>query len=99
MTKKVIFNKNALFKKNPHIQTIRTDEGIIISRSDLKDGIIYYLDNPVSFRIWDLINKKKSLKEIKQNLLSEYDVTEKKLNKDTDKFIKDLYLKKLITNI
>lgn len=98
MAKKLIFNDDMVFKKDPDIQTIKTDEGIIISSANPKDDSIYYLDNPVSFKIWELINGRNSLKVIKQDLLFEYEVTENKLEQELKKFIKDLYLKKLITN-
>ncbi len=51
---------------------------------------IYNLNNEVSVRIWELINGKRSLKEIKQKILEEFDVTEQKLLQDLKEFIKDL---------
>lgn len=91
------FNDNTVFKKNLAIQEIKTNEGIIISRADLKDDSIYYLENPVSFKIWQLINGNNSLKKIKQELLSEYDVSDNDLDRDLKTFIKDLYIKKIVT--
>ena len=51
---------------------------------------IYNLNNEVSVRIWELINGKRSLKEVKQKILEEFDITEQRLVKDLKKFIKDL---------
>ena len=98
MANKAIFNDDAVFKKNPDLQIIKTDEGIVISRSDLKDDTIYYLDNPVSFKIWELIDSKKSIREIKENILYEYDIAENKLEEDLKEFIAELRLKNLICN-
>lgn len=98
MAGKIIFNDSAVFKKNPDIQTVKTNEGVIISRGDLKDDTIYYLDNPVSCRIWKSIGEGKAIGYIKEELLSEYDVAENKLEDDIKKFTAELQLKKLIYN-
>ena len=99
MIKRLTFSDDEIFKKNPGLQAIRTAEGIIISRSNLKDDSIYYFDNPVSSKIWTSINGKNTLKQIKRNLLSEYDVTESKLDQDLKKFLENLYQKKLISKV
>ncbi len=98
MAGNIIFNDSAVFKKNPDIQTVKTNEGVIISRGDLKDDTIYYLDNPVSCRIWKSIDEGKAIGHIKEELLSEYDVAENKLEDDIKKFTAELQLKKLIYN-
>jgi len=99
MVNKAIFNNNIIFKKNPDVQIIKTAEGVIISRSDLKDDAIYYLDNPISSKIWELFDSKKSIRKIKEKILSEYDVAENKLEEDLKKFIEELQLKNLICNV
>jgi len=82
----------AVLKKNPDIvsRTIE-DETILMPIYKTSDEIncIYTLNN-VAARIWELIDGKKSLARIKQTLLGEFDVTEKELNKELDKFLKDL---------
>ena len=82
----------AVLKKNPDIvsRTIE-DETILMPIYKTSDEIncIYTL-NSVAARIWELIDGKKSLARIKQTLLGEFDVTEKELNKELDKFLKDL---------
>jgi len=99
MANKTIFNDDAIFKKNPDIQMIKTGEGIIISRSNLKDDSVYYLDNPVSSKIWELVDSKKSIRDIKKKILSEYDVAENMLEEDLKKFIGELRLKNLICSV
>ena len=88
-----------IFDKNPEIKEVNTSEGIIISRADLTDDSIYYLDSPVSCRIWALINGKNTLGLIRQKLLLEFDISPKTLNRDLKKFIKDLSVKNIITNV
>lgn len=96
MVPKGRFNNQAVIKKNSDIQSIKTEEGIIISRADLNDESIYYLDNPVSIKIWELITDNSSIQTIKKNILSEYNVKEDKLNDDLVNFLQDLKARKLI---
>ena len=96
MSKKLIFKEEDIFKKNPKIQDIKTEEGIIISPLNTKNECIYYLDNEVSFRIWELIDGKNPLGTIKESLVKEFNVDEDTLKKDLKNFIQDLYHKKII---
>lgn len=96
MTEKFDFDLDSVLKKNNGVLAIKTEEGVIISRADLKDDSIYYFDDPVSFKIWELLDGKNSLIKIKSALLAEYDVRGKELGQDLDKFIQDLYSKNLI---
>jgi hypothetical protein len=50
---------------------------------------IYTLD-AIGARIWQLINGKRTAKEIKGILLEEFDIAPATLNKDLDIFLKDL---------
>ena len=90
------FNSQTLIKKNSDVQSIKTEEGIIISRANLKDDSIYYLDNPVSVLIWKLIEKKLNFAKIKERLLSEYPLKDKVIEKDLTKFISDLVDKDIV---
>jgi len=81
-----------VFKKNPDMvsRTIE-DETILMPIYKTSDEIncIYTL-NDVAARIWGLIDGKRNLGRIKKMLLAEFDVTEKELNKELYKFLKDL---------
>ncbi len=46
--------------------------------------------NEVATRIWELIDGKKKVRELKDAILDEYDVTPKKLETDIIKYIKEL---------
>lgn len=96
MERKLNFTDMEIFIKNSEVKEINAAEGIIISRADLTDDSIYYLDNPVSQRIWNLINGKNSLGQIKKMVLSEFEVNPKELNRDLKKFIRDLSVKNII---
>ena len=82
----------AVLKKNPDIvsRTIE-DETLLMPIYKTSDEMncIYTL-NDVAARVWELIDGKKSLAAIKKTLLKEFDATEKELNKELDKFLKEL---------
>jgi len=83
---------SSVLKKNPDIvcRTIE-DETILMPIYKTSDEIncIYTL-NKVAARIWELVDGKRSLAKIKKMLLGEFDTTEKELNKELAKFLKDL---------
>ncbi len=63
---------------------------IPIRREAHQLSAIYNLNNEVAVRIWKLINGKRTLSEIKEKILQEFDVQEQRLNKDLQEFISDL---------
>ena len=81
-----------VLKKNPDVvsRTIE-DETILMPVYRTSDEIncIYTL-NAVAARIWELIDGKRSLKAIKNTLMKEFDVTDKEMDKELSKFLKDL---------
>jgi len=84
--------ESVVLKKNPNIvsRTIE-DETILMPIYKTSDEIncIYTL-NKVAARIWELIDGKRNLAKIKKTLLQEFDTTEKELDKELTKFLKDL---------
>lgn len=82
----------SVLKKNPDIVT-RTieDETILMPIYKTSDEIncIYTL-NDVGARIWELIDGKRNLGKIKKTLLEEFAASEKELEKELNKFLKDL---------
>lgn len=84
--------ESAILKKNPDMvsRTIE-DETILmpIYKTSEEINCIYTL-NDVAARVWELINGKRSLATIKKTLLEEFDVTQKELDKELDKLLKDL---------
>jgi hypothetical protein len=83
---------STVLKKNPDIvsRTIE-DETILMPIYKTSDEIncIYTL-NDVAARVWELIDGKKNLGEVKKILLKEFDTTEKGLDKELTKLLKDL---------
>jgi hypothetical protein len=83
--KSVILNKNIAWKRVE-------DEAVVLNL----DTGFYYSLNPISTKIWELLDKKKGIEEIIREILCEYDVEEKILRKDLKKLIEDLKQENLI---
>ena len=83
---------STVLKKNPDIVT-RTieDETILLPLYKSSEGAdcIYTLSESAA-RLWQLIDGKRTLRGIKEVLLDEFSVTEKKLDKELMKLLKDL---------
>jgi len=62
----------------------------------LESGTYFGLD-PVGARIWELIGEDKTLAEIYEVMLTEYDVPREDLERDTINLIEDLLAKELIS--
>lgn len=85
--------KIKIYKKNPNFVARKIADEIIlvpIKREAADFEAIYNLNNEVSVRIWELIDGKNSIKEIKDKILEEFEVSSEKLEKDLGQFIKDL---------
>jgi hypothetical protein len=84
--------ESVVLKKNPDIvsRTIE-DETILMPIYKTSDEIncIYTL-NDVGARVWELIDGKKSIGKIKKILSGEFASTEKELDRELAKFLKDL---------
>jgi len=68
------------------------DEVVILG---LKDGVYYGL-NPVGAFIWNLIQKPKTVAEIRDTVLEEYDVEKEVCEKDLMELLRELLDKELI---
>ena len=84
-------DSTVLKKNNDIVSRTIDDETILMPVYKTSDEIncIYTL-NEAGARIWKLIDGKRSLGKIKKALLEEYEVKEKELNEELDKFLKDL---------
>ena len=90
---KTIQFRERVYKKNPDFVSRKIAGEIILvpirrNASDLE--AIYNLNNEVSVRIWELINGKRSLGQIENKILEEFQVGKEKLEKDVRDFIRDL---------
>jgi hypothetical protein len=74
------------------VSTNLEDEAVILN---LKDGVYYGL-NPVGARIWQLIQAPRTIKEILETLLEEYDIEPQRCEQDLLKLLKELAAKQLI---
>ena len=68
------------------------DEAVLL---DLKEGFYFGL-NDVGSRIWTLVGEEKSMAEICDQLLTEYDVSREELESHVTALVKELLSKGLI---
>ncbi|MGE4357881.1 MAG: PqqD family protein [Candidatus Omnitrophota bacterium] len=85
--------KNRVYKKNPNFVARKIADEIIlvpIKKEAADFEAIYNLNNEVSVRIWELIDGKRTLAEIRKKILDEFEVEPEKLVEDLKEFIADL---------
>ena len=84
--------ENKVLSKNPNAIT-RTIEGetilLPLYRSSDEIDCIYTLNKTAS-EVWNLIDGKKTLTEIKKRVLKKFDTTPEEVDKEMQKFLKDL---------
>jgi tRNA uridine 5-carbamoylmethylation protein Kti12 len=84
--------KGELLRKSKDVVTrVIDDETILlpIYKTSEEINCIYSL-NKVASRIWELIDGKRTLSEIKKKVLKEFDATSEEVDKEMTKLLKDL---------
>jgi hypothetical protein len=84
--------KKGVLRKNPDMVSRMIDDETIllpIYKSSDQINCIYNL-NKVASRVWELIDGKKTLPEIKEKLLKEFDATPREIDQEMQKLLKDL---------
>jgi len=84
--------ETTVLRKNKNmVMRVIDDETILLPIYKTSDEVdcIYTL-NKVASRIWELIDDKRTLDEIKSKVLKEFDTTPKEVDKEMQKFLKDL---------
>lgn len=76
--KKAISLDTTITAISEHVSCNLTDEVIILS---LKNGV-YYGMNPVAARVWQLVQEPRTLREIRDVLVGEFDVEEEDCTRD-----------------
>jgi hypothetical protein len=94
-------DENLVLRKNKDMVTrVIDNETILVPIYKTSDEIncIYTL-NKVGSRLWELIDGKKTLGEIKKQVLKEFDTNPEEVNKEMQKFLKDLKKIKAIKEV
>ena len=81
-----------VLRKNPDMVTrVIDDETILVPVYKTSDEInCIYTFNKVASRVWELIDGKKTVAEIKGQVLKEFDTTSEEVDKEMRKLLKDL---------
>lgn len=84
--------KKAVLRKNKNMVTrVIDDETILLPIYKSSDEInCIYTMNKVASRVWQMIDGKKTLPEIKNKVLKEFDTTPQEVDKEMQKLMKDL---------
>jgi len=81
-----------VLRKNPNMVTrVIDNERILLPvfKTSKEANSIYTL-NKVASEVWELINGKRTLADIKKLILKKFDTTEGEVDKEMDKLLKDL---------
>ena len=84
--------KKTVLRKNPDMVTrVIDDETILlpIYKSSYEINCIYTL-NKVASRVWEMIDGKRALPEIKDRVLREFDTTPSEMDKELQNLLKEL---------
>lgn len=93
--------KDAVLKKSPDMVSRQIDDEamlIPIYRTSEEANYIYTL-NKVALKIWDLIDGKRTLKDIKKVILKNFDTTEEEADKKLQVLLEDLSKIKAIEEV
>lgn len=90
--------EDKVLKKNPDVVTRQIDKETILVPifRNSKDADYIYTLNPVASLVWDLVDGKRTLKQIKELILRKFDATPKEADREMAKFLKDLKVAKAI---
>jgi cobalamin biosynthesis protein CbiG len=84
--------KDKALKKNPNVVSRLIDNETIlvpIFKTSKEANFIYSL-NPSASKFWDLIDGKRTLSDIKEMILKEFDITPKEVDREINNTLKDL---------
>lgn len=84
--------KTMVLRKNPDmVSRVIDDETILVPiyKTSEEANCIYTL-NKVASRVWELIDDKRTLAQIKDKVLEEFDATPKEVDREIQKLLKDL---------
>ena len=87
-----MLKENIVFKKNPDMVTREIDKEVIlvpIFKTSDEINCIYTLNKAAS-AVWDMIGTKKTVKEIKKEILKKFDTNPEDAGKKLEKILKDL---------
>lgn len=85
-------DEKLILRKNPDVVTRQIEDETIlvpIFKSSVDMNCIYTFNKVASY-VWSLIDGKRTLKDIKENILKKFDTTSKEADKEMSKLLKDL---------
>lgn len=89
-------NKNLVVKKSPRTASRIIDGEAVVVLPE--EGLVRVLNEVGSF-IWKALDGKKKLSEISRALTHEFEVSEEQAFSDTEEFVADLIIKKMLVEV
>jgi hypothetical protein len=83
---------NTVLRKNPNmVSRVIADEVILlpIYKTSKEINCIYTLNKPAA-KVWEMVNGKRKMSEIKKKVLLEFDTTPQEADKEIQKLVKEL---------
>lgn len=87
------YSDNRLFQRKKELLSSRMDQEIVMMHPE--NGKYFSL-NPIATRIWELLITPKTIDDVVNNLLSEFDVEPQICKNETKEFIEKLIEKNII---
>lgn len=84
--------KATIVASRQQISCSLADESVILN---LEDGVYYGL-NSVASRVWELVQEPRTLSEVRDRLLSEYEIEEASCTRDLVELVRQLHRWKLV---
>ena len=92
MTESMLSARSMVVARKDHVSCNLASEAVIL---DVNAGVYYGL-NTLGARIWDLIQQPRTVREVREAILQEFDVDPERCQRDLVMLLSDLATRKLI---
>ena len=92
MRDSILSGRSTIVARRDHVSCNLASEAVIL---DVNAGVYYGL-NTLGARIWDLIQQPRTLHEVRETILQEFDVDPERCQRDLVVLLSDLASRKLI---
>lgn len=84
---------NSVLKRNKEIRYTKVEEGGLAVKHDTAEILTF---NPIAIEIFEKLDGKRSVKDLLEEILGEYEVQREVAEKDLLEFLEDLYSRNMV---
>lgn len=84
---------NSVLKRNKEIRYTKVEEGGLAVKHDTAEIVTF---NPIAIEIFEKLDGKKSVRDLLEEILKDYEVDRGTAEKDLLEFLEDLYSKNMV---